>query len=130
MLSHRPSFSNLQKKEIHRRYFLIDLSTLIVYLLWPHTKKEELLKIDLYHVSQGILLFIINRCSLYVWLANDKPFKKLRMNLLMKSICIFLSLGEGAAVSVFLIWCCDKIYSKPVVKGFVFCIVRKLESFP
>ena len=80
----------MPKNEIHHRCFLIDLSTLSKYLLKAQAEKEELLKINLYHVCQNFLLLIFKRCSLYVLLTNDGPFSKTKIHRLIKNNCFRL----------------------------------------
>ena len=48
-------------------------------------EKAIILKIIVYYVTQGILLFIFSGCSLYVWLIDGQPFTNTKKNLLINS---------------------------------------------
>ena len=48
-------------------------------------KKETILQLNVYHVTQGIILFLLfSLCSLYVWLIDGRSLVKRKLNHLIK----------------------------------------------
>ena len=49
------------------------------------------MKFNVYSVTEGILLLIFSRCSLYVWLIDGQPFRNTQKN---NSVCFLVQIDK------------------------------------
>ena len=52
------------------------------------------MKFNVYSVTEGILLLIFSRCSLYVWLIDGQPFRNTQKKCLINSVCFLVQIDK------------------------------------